>query len=273
MKRYIFILLSVLSLVGCIKDPEYDGGFRQRMVVDGRIEAGHCAIVMLSITTQYQGEYDKSDFADLIVRWAKVTVECDGVKEVLVGRPNSNYPTQYIYTGVDIVGEVGKTYKLLVEYSDREWRAETTITEPATLSDIRVESTDGEKLYSISATLSPTKYPCCVECSMGGGPYYAPTMLGVYEPSDEPRRIVINPPLQTIDYTPVFVRGQKVALRLSTMNDFGYDYWSMWNNNVINNANPLFPMLDNLPTNISNGGLGIWSGYGSTYYKVGVIGK
>lgn len=273
MKRLIFILFTVLSLVGCLKDPAYHDGFKQRMVVDGRIEAGRCAIVSLSITTQYQGEYDQSDFADLIVRWAKVTVECDDVSEVLVGRRHPNYPSQYIYTGTDIIGEVGKTYRLIVEYSDRVWHAETTITEPATLSDIKVEQSGDEQLYTISATLSPTKYPCCIDCSLGGSPYYAPTMLGVYKASDEPRRIVINSPLQSIDYIPLFVFGQVVSLRLNTMSDFGYDYWSMWNNNVINNANPLFPMVDNIPTNISNNGLGIWSGYGSTYYKVGIIGE
>lgn len=272
MTRYLFILLSLLALVGCIKDPVQGDGFHQRMVVDGRIEAGRSAIVSLSITTRYQGEYDKSDFADMVVRWAKVTVECDGVSEVLVGRSNPNYPTQYIYTGVDIVGEVGKTYKLIIEYSGREWCAETIITEPATLTDICVETLDSG-YCSISATLQPTKHPCSIDCSLAGSQYYAPTILGVYEASDEPRRVEIHSPLQTLEYNPMFIKGQKVSIRLNTMNDFGYDYWSMWNNNIINNANPLFPMVDNLPTNISNDGLGIWSGYGSTYYKLGPIGQ
>lgn len=270
MKHYVVMLLALLLFAGCIKEPAYSDGFHKRMMVEGRIENDGSAVVSLSINTKYQGEYDKSDFSDIIVRSAKVTVECDGVSEVLVGRSTSFYPTQYIYKGVDIEGEVGKSYKLTVEYRGMVWQAETTIPEPASLSDISVERV-GDAGYNIMATLAPTKTPCCIECSIDFSPYYATTILGVYDASDKPRRISINPPLQSFDYMPLFVEGQYVSLRLSSTDEFGYNYWSMWNNNVINNANPLFPMVDNLPTNISNNGAGIWGGYGSVYYSIGEI--
>ena len=62
-----------------------------------------------------------------------------------------------------------------------------------------------------------------------------------------------------------------VALRLRTMNEFSYEYWNLWENNVINSVNPIFPAVDNLPTNISDDAIGIWAGYGRSTYPLGVL--
>lgn len=266
MRRVLTYMCVLLALVGCITEREYNAGYRQRLVVEGSIEAGRGAIVALSLNTPFDEEYEEDDLRDLVVRWAKVTVECGDRSEVLVGRSNKNYPTQYIYTGTDIIGEVGESYTLVVEYSGRTWRATTTIPAPAELGDISIDRMR-DTLYTITATLPPTSAPCMIECALGGSSYFAPTILGVYEASDRARRVMVNRPMGNLyinEYMTQFHVRDTVALKLCTMDDFAYEYWNLWQNNVINGLNPIFPAVDNLPTNISNNAMGIWAGYGSS---------
>ncbi len=272
MRRLIIIIVAIFAS-GCIKESEVDIEYQQRLVVNGSIEPECGAIVALSLNAPFSDRYDEEDFRNTIVRWAKVTVRCGEQSEVLIGRSNNDYPTRYIYTGSEIKGEVGKNYELIVEYSNRTWHATTTITQPAELCDIAVERLN-DSLCSISATLPPIATPCAIDCALGQSQYFAPTMLGTYASCDEPRRITISRPLDNLyrnEYTTSFNIGDTVRLKLRTMDHFSYQYWSQWENNVINSLNPIFPATDNLPTNISDDAIGIWAGYGSTIYRLGIL--
>lgn len=267
MRRIVYILFILLA-IGCIAKPDYVDGYRPRLVVDGSIETGRGAVVALSQTIPFEDHYSEEDFRDMVIRWAKVTVECGDRHEVLVGRSNEDYPTRFIYTGSEIVGRAGESYTLVVEYSGHIWRATTTIPEPIVLEDVRREIFS-DTLCTITATLPPCTTPCAVDCALGGSSYFAPTLLGVYDADDKPRRVTVNRPMDNLyrqDYDVHFSLRDTVALKLRTMGQFAYDYWNLWQNNVINSLNPVFPAVDNLPTNISGGAVGIWAGYGSSVY-------
>lgn len=271
----VFVIMIVCSLLcGCMKEPDYSMEYRERLVVDGAIESGHGAVVALSLNVPFGDSYDEDDFRHMVVRWAKVTVECEGRREVLTGRRNDDYPTRFIYTGSEILGEVGKSYTLIVEYSGKRWHATTTIPEPAVLSDIVVEEVC-DTLCTISATLPPIDTPCAVDCALGDSRYFAPTLLGVYDRSPMARRIEISRPLDNLyrgEYMTHYHAGDTVQLKLRTMGEFEYSYRNLWENNVINSLNPVFPAVDNLPTNISGGAMGIWAGYGVSVERLGVVG-
>ena len=260
---------------GCIKPQEQDDSFRYRLVVDGRIEQGHSAVVMLSQSIPYNDSYSENVYRKMAIWGAKVTIVNGDRREVLTSRRDSHYPTEFVYTGSQITGEVNETYTIEIEYSGHSWRAECTILPPIELHDIEVVA-EGEDKYSIKATLPPSPYPCSIDCSIDGSTYYAPTILGIYAPSDSERRITINPPsdkLMREGYSIMFSGKERVTLRVNTLCDFGYTYWRKWEDNFINSINPIFPSTSNLPTNISNDGMGIWSGYGTTYYPLGVLNK
>ena len=270
MRRFTLIIISLICLVGCIREQEIDDSFRYRLVVDGRIEQGRNAIIMLSQSMPYMSSYDKDTFRKLAIWSAKVTIFHGDKHEVLTGRSDSHYPTGYIYEGYEILGEVGESYAIEIEYDGRTWRSEGTILPAIELKDIKVID-EGDDKYSIRATLPPTQYPCSIDCSLDGGPYYAPTLLGTYPPSEYEREITINRPTDKLirnDYNTLFSRSDKVLLRVNTLTDFAYDYWRGWEDNFINSINPVFPSTSNLPTNISNRGMGIWAGYGTSYTKV-----
>jgi hypothetical protein len=274
MQRYIIAIIVLLVLVGCINEREVSEHYKQRMVIEGRIENGRAAIVTLSLNLAYNDEYDSESFREMVVRWAKVTVADDeGNEEVLTGRSNKDYPTQYIYTGSSLKGRVGHTYTLVVEYSGRKWASTTTIPSEISLEDITITHFQ-DSLYSITAVLPPIPTPCSIDCSLNGSTYYAPTLVGVYDASTTPRRITINRPLHNFsreDYLTYFSSDDVVKLRLNSLGDFAFDYWCEWENSIINLQNPIFPAIGNLPTNISDEGLGIWAGYGTTYYDLGPI--
>ena len=275
MRRYELLFIALLMFAGCIKPQEQDDSFRYRLVVDGRIEQGRGAVVMLSQSMPYMSSYDEDTYRKLAIWGAKVTIVNGDRREVLTSRRDSHYPTEFVYTGSQITGDVNETYTIEIEYSGHSWRAECTILPPIELHDIEVVA-EGEDKYSIKATLPPSPYPCSIDCSIDGSTYYAPTILGIYAPSDSERRITINPPsdkLMREGYSIMFSGKERVTLRVNTLCDFGYTYWRKWEDNFINSVNPIFPSTSNLPTNISNDGMGIWSGYGTTYYPLGVLNK
>jgi hypothetical protein len=272
MRRFAIATTLILLLSGCIKAVDSEDKFRYNLVVDGRIEQGRGATIMLSQSMPYREAYDEEPFREVVLKWAKVTIIHKDREAVLVGRRVEDYPTGYIYSGSDILGEVGESYTLRVEYSKRVWEATTTIVEPIELHDIEIIAID-EDNYTIEATLPATHHPCSIDCAIGDSQYYAPTLLGSYAPSMTPRRITINRPMENFireDIDINFHHGEVVRLRVNTLTEFAYDYWRKWEDNFLNSVNPIFPSTSNLPTNISNGGLGIWAGYGTSYHRVTV---
>ena len=271
MKRFTIAILFALLLSGCIKGVNPNEEFHHRLIMNGRIEQGGSAVVMLSQSMPYKEKYSEEEFRDMVINWAKVTIIHGDKEEVLIGRKHEDYPTKYIYTGTEIEGIIGESYKIKVEYSHQVWEATTTINEPMEeLYEIEVVAVDAQN-YTIEATLPATKYPCNIECAMAESKYYAPTLFGSYAPSDTPRRITINRPMDNLirsDYNPYFRRDEVVRIRINTLTDFAYDYWRKWEDNFINSINPVFPSTSNPPTNISNDGMGIWAGYGANYYRV-----
>lgn len=275
MKRYALLLIALLALTGCIKPQEQDDSFRYRLVVDGRIEQGRGAVVMLSQSIPYDSYYSEDRYRNMAIWGAKVTIVHGDRREVLTCRRDSHYPTEFIYTGRSINGEVGETYAIEIDYSGYSWRAEGVILPPIQLHDIEVVA-EGDDQYRITATLPPTPYYCSIDCSLDGSQYYAPTILGTYAPSDSERRITINRPSNNLireGYNAAYNGSESVTLRINVLSDFGYAYWRKWEDNFVNSVNPIFPSTSNLPTNISNGAYGIWSGYGTNYYHLGVLSK
>lgn len=262
----------MLLLCGCMKESYVPYSFHQRLVVDGRIENGRSAVVMLSITHPYNEQINIEELRDMVVRWAKVTVSSSTQSEVLTGRVDRNYPTQFIYTGSDIVGEVGETYSIRIDYSDHVWTATTTIPNPTTFENIELESIN-EEHFTINATIVPAtdKSPYMTEIANLGSSYFVPSFAGIYNATDAPQEVSIMPHIDMLtvrDYQAFFNKEDALVVRISTMPNETYSFWSHWQNNILNSFNPIFPPQSNPPSNFTGDALGIWSGYGCTYYEI-----
>lgn len=133
MKKVIAIFF-VLVIFGCRKDvklklPEY----QQKVVVEASIETNGPAIVLLSYSVPYFGNFDFSAPQKAFIKGAFVTITdgttTDTLKEV--------DPSQgYLYLGLKMTGQQGKTYHLNVVVNGKTYSATSTILTPAPLDSL-----------------------------------------------------------------------------------------------------------------------------------------
>lgn len=253
-----------------------------RLVVDGWIDEGGHPVVMVSTTLplseQKQGA---EEVKDAIVRWADVRVSVDGVTTTLVGRKDERYSIPYIYTDHSVVGVAGKTYELSVSYAGMNVTASTTIPRRVPLDSIRTERLEGEDyLLSVYFSDPPEKgdrYRIFTQSISEGeraGAQCFPTLLGTLSDENfngESVSCSVLPPvgMTATGYDINFKSGTTVYLKFCTMDEDTYLYWKGYDDSRMFADSPLFPGTNSLISNIS-GGLGLWAGYGASYYTVSI---
>lgn len=112
-----------------LKLPEY----KQKLVVEASIETGSSAVVMLSWSVPFFGEFDFSTPEKAFIKGALVTLsdgtQVDTLKEV---DPSKGY----LYLGSKITGQQGRTYQLNVTVNGKSYTASSTILTPAPLDSL-----------------------------------------------------------------------------------------------------------------------------------------
>lgn len=269
-----------MLFTSCLKEEYVHNDFEEHLVVEGSIEQDGVAKVMLTLNMDYRQEISEETLKEKIVRYAVVRVtDLDtNESETLTGMVDKKYPTQYIYKGSQITGREGGNYRLDIEYSGRKWHATTSIPAANDLYNIVTEPVYDNTFYRIKATIKPNaeNLPYMIQCATAftsdeAPIYFPPALFGIFKSCDTEQRITINRPLDyanIYDYSTLFLWQEDVYIRFCTMSQFGYDYWSVWENCTLNSLNPVFPVDEVPPTNISGKASGIWMGYGVTYYRV-----
>ena len=280
-KSFIIYLLLLLALIGCegVRLPSYD----QQIVVEGWIENGGFPVVILTTTVPVSSSVkDHTDLKKYVIRWGKVTIS-DGENDViLTGRKDDRYFPPYVYTTSRIKGEVGKDYHLTVEYSGRKVTAVTSIPQPAPLEYVKVlevhdsGGSSESKKYQIVGGLKDDRsrkdYYKVFTKIYGQDSSFVSSFLGLTDDailSDEVREIPVNRGYGQLDgrKETYFKFGDVVQVRFSTLTPQGYEYWSDFEEIQSLSQNPFFPITTDIRSNIQ-GGLGYWTGYGSTYYTL-----
>jgi hypothetical protein len=279
MKRsllYIICLLAFLASCSDVKIPSQ----RPEIVVEGWIEDGGFPVVIVTSSIPIDTEYHEWDeIGKYIIRWAKVSVS-DGEREVvLVGGVDKDYFPPYIYTTSRMMGEAGKTYTLKVEYSGRVETATTTVPASVPLEYVKVVKKDGG--YGVLAGLKDNRqtkdYYRFFSMVEGHDSTYVPSFLGLVDDavlSDGVNEIYVNGAFNdnwgTVEKSPThYEEDDVVRLRLSTMDEVSYAYWSDYDDVASLSTNQFFPVNKKIRSNVSSG-MGYWAGYGSSYYKVSI---
>lgn len=77
----------------------------------------------------------------------------------------------------------------------------------------------------------------------------------------------------TLRYTALiqihFSINETVYLKIAAISEEQYQFWRMYDNMQSLSRNPLFPVTDNIPSNVSSG-IGYWFGYASVNYVVSI---
>ncbi len=132
-KKIIFLLLLFFTF-SCRKDikpilPTY----KQKIVVEASIETGGPAIVLLSYSVPYFGNFDFTNPERVFIKGAFVTVTDGTITDTL---KEIDPTTGYIYYGFKLLGQQGKTYTLSVTVNGKLFTASSTILSPPKLDSL-----------------------------------------------------------------------------------------------------------------------------------------
>ncbi|MCD6011493.1 MAG: hypothetical protein K0Q79_1355 [Flavipsychrobacter sp.] len=259
-----------------------------KIVVQGGIESGVPPYVLLSSTISFFAKVDLSTLEKSFIHGAVITVS-DGSRTVTLKEYSFDTGSAakfYIYS-IDtpfnpltaLLGENGKFYTLSITYNGQTYTSVTKIPTPKPIDSMWF----AEPLFRTPRTPDSAKqlFANFTDPDTPGNyvRYYTRRDNNQFYPSDQFNDEVVNgKPLTNIplyggfigateetntDSLRYFFKGETVTLKWSAIDKKTYNFWNSfaYARNALGNpfASPI-----NLQTNISNGALGIWAGYGST---------
>ena len=259
MKLFTYTLL-ILVFVSCRKDvtiklPDY----QQKVVVEGFIETGSTAVVFLSYSVPYFGDFDYSTPQEAFIKGAFVTlsdgITIDTLKEI---DPNNGY----LYLGTKLVGKQGRSYTLKLTVGDKNYETTTSILEPAKLDSLYFKLAKTDSLGFIGQKFTePAGSGDCYRWyakRLGRDALYAPPFNSVfddkfvdgktfeftYDRGRQPDALVVTTDDPERGY---YKTGDTVVVKLCKIGRREYDFWSTYYQNRVSNGNPF-----SSPTNVKS---------------------
>jgi hypothetical protein len=241
------------------------------LVVEGWIANNEPPIVMLSTIVGVSTEVRKmSSLDDHVIHWGKVTI-CDGEKNVvLTGYYDEKYFPPYIYTTTDMKGKIGQSYTLTAEYEGLHASAITSIPEPVELESVEQEKIEGVERYRLLKAnfVDPTgdNYYCLFDKIGLESQQFTKCDVGSFDDKIFADGHISYPLFRAHTYVNqnkerYYEVGNYVCVRLATMTEQSYNFWSDYQNSASLSGNFYTPYTKNLRSNIV-GGYGYWCGYG-----------
>lgn len=279
MKIFLLSLSTVLLFLACSRDDFSEISYRSKIVVEGYIEQGGVAQVLLMQSVPLTVTVDSTNFLNYVIRSAMVVVSCGDQHDTLRLKTSSDHLPPFIYVGQKIIGEEGKSYRVAVMYENTLLTAESVIPPSVPIKEVNYHKespTDTVGWLTVRFTDPADRqnyYQVATQVDTSDD-LYTPALYGNLNNRDfsSPdvdfniaRGVTIFP---KTNLNPYFFDGDLVNVKLRTMTKEGYDFWNSWQNEIINAQNPLFPANSSLKGNIQGNGLGIWCGYGQSVYQI-----
>lgn len=274
MKKYLLFLFSLL-LLGCSNDNfSEQKNLESKIVVEGWIEEGDFANVLLSSSIPVTDVIDSTNVLNHVIRSAKITISDGQNSEVLRVKNDKNRIPPFVYFGSTLKGEAGKEYSIKIEYLNRVVEAVTSIPKSVPLKSaeyVKKVETDTTGYVFVKFDDPPTEknyYQIATKID-GEEPIFVPSFYGNlddknFESSSVSvqinRGVLLFPKTK---FTPYFADGDLIHVKLRTQTKEALDFWNSWQNEIVNAKNPIYPSNTSLKSNIK-GGIGIWAGYGQS---------
>jgi len=266
MKKLLLIFLLPVLVMACNR-AEQPG--KSSLVVEGWIESGGHPVVMVSesIGIATGRQMAPKDLLEHIGKWAKVTLSDGTQTEVLTGMADSRYFPPYIFTTSKMIGEVGKTYELKVEYKDYSATARTTIPEPVPLDTCFVKSVSDSLCSVICGFTDPAPKGNCYKVftkTEGKDSHYHPSALATVSDDnlDGYTEVFLYSTQRMLDYIdmPNIKLDDDLWIKLCTMDRVSFDYWT--NFEIMLASNFMGTFFENSLDSNMQGALGYFAGYG-----------
>jgi len=296
MRKNIFIIFILsLFVLSCEKEVNLNlPDSEPNLVVEGYIENDQYPFVQLSNTLSFFGILDEKKLLNAYIDDAQVFVS-DGEKTVELKSyaiPLTADVTFRFYsvdTSIaehrDFKGEVGKFYQLRILYNGQEYTAQTLIPElNDNLDSFVVEIPDDEEALLENPNYRRLSCKYSDPPELGNNIRYLINVnnRGFYSNSysvmnDQITNGIVSdksfiPGINNYDsaysyYQPYFQLGDTVEIKWASIDKGVYDFYRTLEFTKGTIGNP-FITPTKVKSNISNGALGVWAGYGAVYYTV-----
>lgn len=259
------------------------------LVVDGTIENNQRPFILLSTSLNYFSKIDPAILVASIVKDAKVTLS-DGVTTTALKEYQQSiggifnltyYSSDSSNSATTLVGEIGKTYKLQIEYNNQQYIAVTTIPPVAKKMDSiwwqpAPHTTDTTKVVLMGKFTDPKGYGNYIRyfTRVNNGSYL-PGAVSVFDDQftdgttydfQIDQGIDRNDRTKRDDYG-FFRRGDTVTVKLANIDKATFDFWRTLEFAYQSVGNPFSSPVKVL-SNVTNGALGAFCGYGVQYKSI-----
>ncbi|REH00247.1 DUF4249 domain-containing protein [Flavobacterium aquicola] len=276
MKKICLLLLPLLIvMISCSRENYVESTEGEsKIVIEGWIEQGDVPQVILSRSIPIDAVIDSTTIFDYFIRSAKVTVSDGEKEEVLSVKSNEDRVPPYVYSGSKMIGEVGKTYVLKVQYLNRNIEAATSIPSVVSIKSAKYvkanpADTTGFVYLEFDDLVNEKNYYQIETRLDTVEPIFVPALYGNLNDenfSSSSVSLQVSRGIYVFSktkYKPYFTDGDLIYVKLRTMSKPGFDFWNSWQNEVVNGRSPIFPASTSLKSNIK-GAIGIWAGYGQS---------
>ncbi|MFN8206940.1 MAG: DUF4249 domain-containing protein [Bacteroidales bacterium] len=273
---YLALLGLGLFFQNCSSDLEFDMPTPDaKIVIDGWIGLNEQAKVFLTTNSPYFSSIDSASLRDLVLTRAKVTLSDGEKEEVLILRRDEQYFPPMYYAGNTIFGKPGKTYTIKAEYGGKTAQAETTIPLPVPLDTCYFELNDnsdslGVMILKFTDPPDEKNYYRIFARRLGKDNKFISSFIMAindqYFSGTQVQLSLLRAPASYLaeeDGT-YYNISDTVLIRLSSIDKNTFEFWSSYQDEVLNSTNPFASSLNEVKSNITGDGLGIWAGYGST---------
>ena len=267
------------------------GKSEPKLVVEGFIESNNPPFVMLTRSFGYFAKVDLSTLTNSFVHNAHVTVT-DGSRTVTLREYNIDTAGGnrfYFYSldtsvpgSLSFLGQINGYYTLNIEVDGKTYTSTTKIPACKPVDSLVAEAPasppdnlPNAMILSVYYT-DPDTFGNCVRyfTKRNSEPFY-PGYNSVYDDQivngAKNARIPIAAGFRrngTISDSSGYIqRGDTVTLRWSAIDRNVYNFYNTYEYSLGTIGNP-FSTPINVKSNISNGALGVWAGYGSTYTTI-----
>lgn len=274
-KTLLITLVSLSFLSSCDDKIEFVN-YQPQIVVEGRIENGQYASILLSTSVAFTDSIHVDDLFKHTIKSARVTISDGTQSEVLFLKTNYDKIPPYEYVTRKIKGEAGKTYYLTIEHDDLLIEGETFIPQPVSIDSLWfVKKNESDTTGYIHIQFANTsKYHYQIATKGEKEDVFIPCLYGNIDrslyPSNEKISLQINKGpviFPEVSYKTYFKTDEEIQVKLLTQTQESYNFWTSYQNEILNSQNPIFPSTNRLKSN-TKGAIGIWAGYGSVTKRI-----
>jgi hypothetical protein len=266
-----------MGIFSCV-EPNFEvENYQSEIVIDGWIEQGKSCQVLLTLSAPYFSEIDSISLRKYGLTRAKVTLSNGENSEILTLKPNTLYFPPYYYISTDMKGKAGETYTITVEYGGVTSFATTTIPEPVLLDSTwfaldNNKDSLGYVWIKFKDNANSKDYYRTFTQIIGEDLKYIPNHIPNFNDAYFNGQNIVfslfkgNKSIEKEDDF-YYKIGDTILLKFSTVDRDSYNFWNSFQKEIANTGNPFASSNARVSSNVTNG-LGIWCGYGSTYYQI-----